>query len=262
MTANEGAQKHRVPVIDRMMEVLAELEGRERGATIRDLVQRLKLPRTTIYRILNTLQLQEVVRRDVEGAYQLGRRLVRLASHVPLRSGEEALIALAKPFLDALSARLGEGTKLSAIDPEGVIVLATAQGRRQYALSVTPGQRTAVHAGAASKLLLASLPEPELNAWLARPLIGFTTKTVTDPKRLRPELSRIRKLGWAQDKGESAPSIQAFASPVLDSSGKVIAAISVPFLAGTEPERMEEIRLAVIEAGKDLTRAVLAQSRR
>jgi DNA-binding IclR family transcriptional regulator len=261
MTANEGAQKHRVPVIDRMMEVLAELEGRERGATIRDLVQRLKLPRTTIYRILNTLQLHEMVRRDGEGAYQLGRRLVRFASHVPQRSGEEAFIALAKPFLDALSARLGEGTKLSAIDADGVIVLATAQGRRQYALSVTPGQRTAVNAGAASKLLLAHLPEAELDARLARPLVGFTARTITDPKRLRPELSRIRRQGWAQDKGESAPSIQAFASPVFDAGGKVIAALSVPFLAGTEPDRMEEIRLAVVEAGKDLTRAVLAQSR-
>jgi DNA-binding IclR family transcriptional regulator len=261
MTANEGAQKHRVPVIDRMMEVLAELEGRERGATIRDLVQRLRLPRTTIYRILNTLQLHEVVRRDGEGAYQLGRRLVRLAAHVPQRSGEEAFIALAKPFLDALSARLGEGTKLSVIDAEGIVVVATAQGRRQYALSVTPGQRTAVHAGAASKLLLASRPGAEIDAWLARPLVGFTAKTVTDPKRLRTELSRIRRQAWAQDKGESAPAIQAFASPVLDSNGKVIAAISVPFLAGTEPARMEEIRLAVIEAGKDLTRAVLAQAR-
>lgn len=246
MTANEGAQKHRVPVIDRMMEVLAELEGRDRGATIRDLVQRLKLPRTTIYRILNTLQLHEVVRRDGEGAYQLGRRLVRFAAHVPVRSGEEAIVALAKPFLDALSARLGESTKLSAIDSEGVIVLATAQGRRQYALSVTPGQRSAVHAGAASRLLLASLPEPEIDAWLARPLIGFTARTVTDPRRLRTELSRVRRLGWAQDKGEAAPSIQAFAAPVHDGDGKVIAAISVPFLAGTEADRMEEIRLAVI----------------
>lgn len=188
-----------------MMEVLAELESREQGATIRDLVQRLKLPRTTIYRILNTLQLHEVVRRDGEGAYQLGRRLVRLAAHVPQRSGEEAFIALAKPFLDALSARLGEGTKLSVIDAEGVIVLATAQGRRQYALSVTSGRRTTVNGGAASKLLLASLPDPELDAWLARPLIGFTAKTVTDPKRLRTELYRIRRQGWAQDKGESAP---------------------------------------------------------
>ena len=74
-------------------------------------------------------------------------------------------------------------------------------------------------------------------------------------------MSRIRRQAWAQDKGESAPAIQAFAAPVFDATGSVIAAISVPFLAGTEPARMEEIRLAVVEAGKDLTRAVLAQAR-
>ena len=58
----DAAMKHRIPVIDRMMDVLAQLERRESGATIRDLVTALKLPRTTIYRILNTLQLHDMVR--------------------------------------------------------------------------------------------------------------------------------------------------------------------------------------------------------
>jgi DNA-binding IclR family transcriptional regulator len=73
---------------------------------------------------------------------------------------------------------------------------------------------------------------------------------------LRSELLRVKRQGWAQDKGESAPSIQAFAAPVLDKTGRLLAAISVPFLAGTEAGRMEEIRLAVIAAAKELSRAV------
>jgi len=74
----DAALKHRIPVIDRMMEVLTQLERRDNGATIRDLVTELKLPRTTVYRILNTLQLHDMVRRDGGGAYRLGRRLLSL----------------------------------------------------------------------------------------------------------------------------------------------------------------------------------------
>ena len=56
--------KHRIPVIDRMMDVLGELEVRDSGATISDLVVKLGLPRTTVYRILNSLQLHDMVQRS------------------------------------------------------------------------------------------------------------------------------------------------------------------------------------------------------
>ena len=90
--------------------------------------------------------------------------------------------------------------------------------------------------------------------------VAFTPRSITDPKRLRTELARIRRLGWAQDKGENAPSILAYAAPVFDSTGKLVAAVSVPFLQGTEPSRMDEIRLATIAAGKAITAAIKAAS--
>jgi len=253
--ANHGdaALKHRIPVIDRMMDVLVQLERRDGGLTIRDLVGQLHLPRTTIYRILNTLQMHEMVHRDENGAYQLGRRLLGLAAHVATGASEIDLAAVAQPALERLADDLGEGVKLSVLDRGVVLVLATALGRREYALTVAPGQRMEAHAGAAGKLLLSYLPTSELATYLARPLAACTTRTLTDPKRLRPELSRVRRLGWAHDKGETVPSIHAFAAPVFDTRGEMVAALSVPFLAGTEPDRMEEIRLATIASAKTLT---------
>jgi DNA-binding IclR family transcriptional regulator len=197
-----------------------------------------------------------MVRRDDAGAYHLGRRLLSLASHVASGVSEIDLAAFAQPFLDKLSAEIGEGSKLSVIDQDGILVLAAAQGRRQYALTVAPGQRMPIHAGAASKMLLAHLPPEELAAWLAKPLIAYTPKSLTDPKRLMTELTRIKRLGWAQDRGENAPSIQAFAAPVRDRTGRVVAAISIPYLAGAEASRMEEIRLAAIDAARAMSEAM------
>src|SRR3569833_2816043 len=128
-TSGGAALKHRIPVIDRMMDVLGELERRRTGLTIRDLVTRLHLPRTTIYRILNTLQMHDMVHRDDSGAYQLGHRLIGLAAHVATGAREVALVAVAQPHLDKLAADLGEGVKLSVLDKNGVLVLAAAQGR-------------------------------------------------------------------------------------------------------------------------------------
>lgn len=252
----DAAAKHRIPVIDRMMDVLAQLERREGGVTIRDLVVALRLPRTTIYRILNTLQLHDMVRRDDNGTYQLGSRLLGLASHVSSGASNIDLAALASPYLERLSTALGEGSKLTVIDSDSTLVIAAAQGRREYALSVSAGQRLPSHAGAAGKLLLAYLDEATLEAQLARPLTAFTARTLTDPRRLRSELTRTRRLGWSQDKGEGLASVLAFAAPVFDSRGQMVAALSVPFLSGTDASRMEEIRLAVIDMAATISKAI------
>jgi DNA-binding IclR family transcriptional regulator len=239
-----------------MMDTLGVLERREDGASITEITQTLRLPRTTIYRILNTLEAHDVVRRDRSGAYRLGRRILSLASHVTASVIDVDIVSLAQPILDRLAAELVASVKLSVIDHEGVLVVAVAQGRRAYALTVTRGQRMAPHAGAAGKLLLAHLPSDELARWLATPLAAFTTQTVTDPRRLRAELGRIRRQGWAQDRGESAPSICAFAAPVVDRQGRVLAAVSLPFLAGAEDARLSELRSAVIGAAQAISEAM------
>ena len=239
--------KHRIPVIDRMMEVLFQLEKRANGATIRDLVDLLGLPRTTVYRILNTLQFHDMVRRSADGSYRLGPRLLALAARTLGDARDYDLASLSLPHLEKLSEETGEGSKVSVLDGDGVLVVAAVQGTRQYALTVVPGQRLPLHAGAASKVLLAHLPRHELHRLIgepARPLHRQDDRRQQAPARSSSR--RIRRQGWAQDKGEYAPSIHALAAPIPDRSGRVIAALSVPFLAGAPAAHMEKIRVSVI----------------
>lgn len=242
-----------MPVIDRMMEIFAALEQRDEGVSITELTDLLKLPRTTVYRILNTLTRHRMVRRSDAGKYRLGTRLVQLADHVE-DTGSEALASRAQPYLDRLAEILGEGVKLSVVDPQGVLVLATAQGRREYALTVRKGQRIPIHVGAAGKLLLAHLSEAERETWIGVPeLHQFTPRTIVDRYKMDEELAKILHDGWARDLGEHSTSINAVAAPVLEASGRVIGVISVPFLAGQSEERVEEIRRAVIDAAGALS---------
>lgn len=256
VTEDDQSSKHTIPVIERMMEVLGELERHAGGLTIRELTQMLSFPRTTIYRILNTLQGHEVVRRADDGGYHLGRRLLSLAAHTSTRFSEANLVAICQPLLDRLAAELGEGIKLSVIDDDGVLVLAAAQGRREYALTVASGQRMPIHSGAAGKMLLAYQSAEMTDYWLGRPLPAYTSKTITDPQLLRGELARIRRQGWSEDRGENGPSIEAFAAPVLARDGSIVAALSVPFLAGAPTSRQDEIRNATVRAGRAIGEAL------
>jgi DNA-binding IclR family transcriptional regulator len=255
-TEPRGAARHTIPVIDRMMDLFDELERRPDGASISALTAALALPRTSVYRILNTLQAHGMVRRAGTGAYRLGPRLIRLAAQVKAGGAAVDLAAAAQPVLDELAARTGYSVKLSVLDAEGVLVLAVAQGRRDYALTVTRGQRVPVHAGAAGKLLLAHLDPQDLAAQLAGELPALTPRTVTDPRRLKAEAARIRRQGWSQDKGEGVPGVFAFAAPVRDPGGRVVAALSIPFLQGTAPGAMDALRADAIGAAAAVSKAL------
>jgi DNA-binding IclR family transcriptional regulator len=190
------------------------------------------------------------------GLYRLGPRLLRLAARSFGESRGYDLAAIAAPFLKSLSSETGEGSKISIVDDEGLLVVAAASGGREYALTVVPGQRLPLHAGAAGKVLLAHLPKDKIERRLAGELPRYTSRTIADPRRLRSELARIRRQGWAQDRGEYSPSIHAFAAPILDRDAAIVAALSVPFIAGAAADHMERLRVAVIATAKAFSAAL------
>ncbi len=250
--AVSGSAAHRVPVIDRMVEILLLLERRPQGATITDLVDSLSLPRTTVYRILNTLQFHGIVRRSQNGAYGLGPRLLSLAASALPEAAVHDLPAIAQPHLERLSGATGEGCKVSIVDDGHLLVICAAAGKQEYALTVVPGQRLPLHAGAAGKTLLAHMPKAEVEALLDAGLIRYTANTLANAKKLLAELARIRHQGWAEDHGEYVPSIHALAAPIMDPTGKMVAALSVPFLAGSSRPHIQQIKAAVIAAASQI----------
>ena len=244
---NEGdrAARNGLPVIDRVSDMLDLLERRPGGMTIRDLSQSLALPRSSVYRGLNTLEAHGLVRRSPAGAYRLGLHLLVLAAQVVVDPAEQSLLALAQPHLEQLSLATGEASKLSVLAGDRALVVAVAQARGNVGVAVTAGKSYPLHAGGASKLLLAHLPPGEVERHL-RGLAAFTGRTVTDRVDLLAELAEIRRRGWAQDRGEYSPSVHAYAAPIRDRAGQVIAALSVPFLAGSPAAHMEQVKVKTI----------------
>lgn len=250
------AQRHTIPAIDRMMEVLGWLERSPADCTISDIASGLGLPRTSVYRILNSLEMHGMVRRGGDGQYRLGQRILALANRVRDAAASVDISAIAGTHLSRIAAETGYSVKLSTLDADGVLVVAVAQGKREYALSVTPGQKLPVHAGAAAKLLLAHASEADREMWLARPLKAFTRYSLIKPARLRSELQKILRTGWAFDRGESTLGICAFAAPVYDGKGRLVAALSIPFVSATGSEEIEQLRLAVVEGARALSAAI------
>jgi len=247
--------KNHIPVIDRMLDILEIIELRQTGISIKDLCGRLSVPRSTVYRVLNTLEARNVVKRIADGAYVLGPRLLNFAANVTdTRDSDIAQTAIGR--VEALAMSTGQSVKISVIYNNLALVVCCAQGSQDFAITVRPGRTIPLHAGAASKLLLANMAQATRETILAQPLQAFTPKTIVDPDRLRKELKTVAATGWSIDAGEHGEGVHAMATAIRDRKGDVIAAISIPYLAAHTRVDPETLRQALQQAAQDISRDI------
>ncbi len=251
---------HRVPVIDRMMEMLGCLERAGAPQGIRELAANTGASRSTAYRILNTLVAHDIAARRGTGLYILGPRLLALAAAVPDAKRWRVLTASLQGMINRLAAETGETVKLSVLDNDQALCVATAQGTAKMALAASIGEHFPLHAGAASKVLLAFMPEADRNRLLAGTLRALTARTVTNATALRAELVRVRRLGWAEDCGEYSTSVRAVAAPLRDAAGHVLGAMSIAHLADRSAAEIASYRAAVLRAAADIQLVVVGRS--
>lgn len=243
---------HGIPAVERAVEVLEALADRPHS-TISDLAGALPIPRSTIYRILNSLHARDMVTRDTAGAYALGPRLIRLARGV--RSGVD-LVSLARPEMAALANALNCAVKLSVLDDDAALVVAISESPQTYSVTTQVGRRFPLHAGAASKLLLAFAPADLLQRVLRSDLQRYTAATIVDPGPLSASLRAARQSGWAEDRGEFVAGVHALAAAIFDDNGSCVGALSVPYLAELPAETVSAIHHHVRSSADAITRKI------
>ncbi|AJY44925.1 IclR family transcriptional regulator [Martelella endophytica] len=242
------------PTIERMVIILNALERVPSGLSQAALVEETGLARSTVYRILNSLLDARLLRETSPGTYVFGNRFLELAARVTPTSRFFSLARYLQADLDALAANIGQSCKISVYENGAIMVVAGATAKRPHALSYEIGEYLPVHAGGTSKVLMAYLPEDERERLLRKNPVALTERTITDRDRLRQELAAVRAQGWAEDRGEYSLSVSAFAAPIRDNTGVVIAALSVPFLTTTDEELRDRLRRETLDGAERLSR--------
>jgi len=244
---------HRIPAVDRAIQLLDLLCSGAGPATIRDLSAQLAVPRSTVYRILNSFEAHGVARRDAAGCYSPGPRLLVFARGV--ERGAD-LTTLAAPILAQLAAEARATAKLSVLEGDAAMVVAVSAGPGVYSVTTQIGRRFPLHAGAASKVLAAHLPEAARRKLLRGKLPRATPRTIIDPKKLAAVFEAVRREGLATDEAEFIDGVNAVAAPAFGPEGQCVAALSVAYLPAEPPARRAEMAEAVRTAARRLTVAL------
>jgi DNA-binding IclR family transcriptional regulator len=235
----DRAQPLRNATADRVIDVLTLFAEDHPVITAAEVSERLAMPRSTTYRYLQSLRGAGLLEDDPGGSgFRLGPLILRLGR---IARGGLEIGALSRPLLAELARRTGETVLLTRRSADQIVCLERVESPSPLRISYEPGHVLPLHAGASAMVLLAWCDPAELGSTLAgRPLPRYTAATVTDPRRIRQRLERIRSLGYAESEGEVDEGVVGLAAPVFGADGMVVAGLSVvgpaPRLAGRRRE--------------------------
>jgi len=243
-----------VQALDRMIQILEELALHRDGCGITMLSNLTGLHKSTVHRILNTLMSRGYISKNNEnGKYSLGVRILYLSSAILDRMDVRTV---ARPFLERLCRDTDEVVHLSTLDgTEAVYIDKVESPNKSVRMYSQIGKRVPLHCTGVGKILLAWLPEKEVEYILSiKGMDAYTKNTITNMEDMKKHLAEIRKNGYAVDELEHEEEIRCVAAPIFDISGKVIASVSV---SGTimhiTPDRMPKLTEEVLKTAKDIS---------
>ncbi|TMF89857.1 MAG: IclR family transcriptional regulator [Chloroflexi bacterium] len=246
------ALRNKVQSLDRALEIL-RLLGSEPEMRVTDLARRLEVHKSTVFRLLSTLQEHGLVEQNpTTEKYRLGYGLVRLAGAVV---AELDLARASRSVLQELATRTGETVNLAILQGEQVVNIDQIAAPNLVVNVNWVGKQTPLHATSNGKVLLAYLSEDERRRLLDRSLPRLTPRTITDPRILEKQLHRVLTDGYAFTLEELELGLNAVAAPVYAADGRVQAAVSVagPSYRVT-PQRLSDLGEMTKDAAAAISR--------
>ena len=166
-----------------------------------------------------------------------------------------------QPFLRDLVAKFGDASSVGTLDGQDVIYIAHSSVQRARRAAAVVGARYPAYATSLGRVLLASLPAPELDAYFEKLEIKpLTSKTISEPDELREEIDRVRQEGYSTTVDQLDYGITALAVPIRAIDGRTVAALNTSGYTGMIDvehlinERLPEMRTTASSIAHALTR--------
>lgn len=239
----------------RVPEVLMAIASHNGGVSLAELGLKLSLPKTSLHRLLRTLEQGGFLRREA-GRYRPGPESFRLATLINQAAPSDPFPASARPVLEWLAQQSGETALLSVLSERRAesVYVEVIESEAQLRFSMRVGNRRPVFSVASGKAILAFLGAKEQQAYLDQTEFFEFTADTTRKAEMPALLNKVRASGVVFDRNGIVDGASGIASPAFDAEGQVFCAVS----AAGPTERMEARRAAleqmVLDAGERISR--------
>jgi IclR family acetate operon transcriptional repressor len=216
----------RVQTIDRTVEILHAISLTPSGLSLTEIADQLRLPKTTVYRMLQALVRHDFLRKEAPTkVYRLGPALLLLGAD---SLNQWDLRSIALPYLQQLAHITNETVCLTALYKDTAVCLDTIESNRSVSFWVRIGREMDFHCAASAKAILAFQSEEQIERVLSQePLQSYTSNTLTDVNALKEHFQTVRRQGYASCDGELEIGVKAVATPIMQRDGMVIGSVAI-----------------------------------
>lgn len=203
------------------LDMLFEFTEQKPVLSVKDMVAELDLPRSTAYRLLETLKNKKLIQESGPGRYRLGLSILQLAKVATV--GME-LVTLALSTMEELSKETDETVILTGLIDDRAICIDRIESTQPIKLTFERGRVQPLHVGASAKILLAFLDEEKQRDIIDR---LWRNGLIVDRNEYKKRLSNIKEEGFAISNEEIDLGAWAAAAPIFGVSGNILAGITV-----------------------------------
>ncbi|MFD2257860.1 IclR family transcriptional regulator [Luteolibacter algae] len=242
--------KYTIPNLKNACLALKLMAEQKSGISIGEMGEHLGVPRTSMLRILTTLEDEGFVQREGR-TYQIGPMMLGMGLKAFKKSD---IRELAGPVLNILAVTTGETAHLAQLTGKQALIARVCESPNPVRAASKEGTLADIHCSATGKIMLA-FAVSDLSGFLdGVPLVKRTPHTSVSVKALAKEIREIQARGYSIDNEEYSIGVRCLAAPVRNASGKVEAAIGITASTVSFPqERIPEIADRVISAAEDLS---------
>lgn len=244
--------KHFINALARGLKILASFSADHPRLTLQELSEFSGFNKTAVQRLTDTLIALGYIGRNRRKEFYLEPRILTLGFNY--LNGSE-LRLLGATHLSAFSRRIGQTVNLAVLDELEVIFIFRNEIRRFFGFGLREGSKLPTYCTSSGKVLLAALPDEELDERLERihfePLTRFT---ITDKETLRTNLEAVRRAGYGIADQEGTLALYSVAVPVFNHEDCVVAAANISLQAEEhDPQEVKEMLDALREEGARLS---------
>lgn len=219
-------KRYHVPGLERGLDLLELLSADRQPATVADLTRRLNLPRSSVFRLLHTLEDKGYLQVDPTGkTFVLGARVLQLGYQF-LASRD--VVQLARGDIEALARATGISAHLVVRDGRDIVYVLHALGSSTFVSNLGIGDRLPAHATPTGQFLLSNLSSEEL-AKLYRG-VKLEPTSPQSPKSivaLAKVIATAAAAGYLVSLGAVHRGGMTIAAPVRDAGGHVVAGVDI-----------------------------------
>lgn len=224
---NRGHERGRdyIRSLERGLAVIRCFTGERPALSISEVAERTGVSRATTRRILFTLERLGYVGRLQPGLFRLQPAVLTLG--YAYISGQE-LPQVARPYMEVVAEELQGSCSLAALDGTDVIFVARVRSRGYLATTLSVGSRLPAHITAMGRVLLADLPDDQIDAYLKKATLQpFTDFTLTQKNQIKQSILEARRTDYSFVDQELEIGVRALSVPVRDAGGHVVAGLNV-----------------------------------